>query len=165
MVERRRAIQKSVKYEGVFDSKELFRLITDWELSKGFDLDEKKVEEYFRNGKKTVNWVSEAPNKITDYVNTLMSVFVGYTDLKDKTIEVNGKRRNLKEGKVSINITGWIETDYEKKWEGSAWKWFIRMLAEKFLLRERIEEGESEIKRQVNELYDLISKFFNIHKY
>jgi len=162
MVERRKVLQKSVKYEGVFDSKELFRLITDYQISKGFDLDEKKVEEYNRNGKKTVNWISEAPYKISDYVETKMQMFVGYTNLKDKVIELDGKKKNMKEGNVTISITRWIETDYEKKWEGSAWKWFFRIFAEKVLIKARLEEGQESITKNVNELYSLISKFFNV---
>lgn len=155
---------RKIVYEGYFSAKEVYRTIQEFLLEKGYDIDEKRNEEYVRPQGKQTLWISENPLKINDYVQYVINIVLIKENLKDKTIEIEGKKRNTQHGKITITIRGFLETDYERRWENKAWRWYLRIMVDKYFLKTKLHDEAEQLKDHLEGLGKMLKDYFNMQK-
>ena len=166
MPERRYVVRPLVvSYEGYFSARELYRLITDWFVTKNYDVLEKRADEFVRDEKKQIIWQVENDRRINDYIKHIIGVTMTATDVRDVTVEVDGRKRKLQHGHVQVRFIAFVDSDLEGKWEQYAWRWYIRIVTEKFLLKREFDEHIAEVTKNTKELRDLVKSYLNVHKH
>jgi len=157
--------QLKLTYEGLFDLNGLWRLIDSWFYEKGYDRwEHKNFEQILPTGKdieiELLPW-----KKTTEYFKNTIRIRIKMTNVKDVEIEKKGAKLKLNKGKVMFVFDGYLESDYEHKWEGKAIFFFLRTIFDKYFLRPTTDFYE---KWLVNDLYDIhgrIQRFLNLYRY
>ena len=62
-------------------------------------------------------------------------------------------------------MDGYIEYDYEHRWELTPMLQFFRMIYNKFLYKYYTERFEQRITHDMHKLYDDLEKFFNMYRH
>ena len=154
-----------VGYEGIFNIKEIYKIIDDWVKDYDYDKVEKVSTEYVRPEGKYVELILEPEKKVSDFVKNIIKVKIIARNLKDVEIEQDGMKKSMQEGNMLITFTGVLETDYEGKWEQKASIFFLRVLVDKYIYKFYTDKFESGLARDVNELSTQVKSFLNLYKY
>src|SRR3989338_9217633 len=93
-------------YTGVFDTKQLFRLINQWHMERGFQKrDFKTFEQSLADGKyiehELAHW-----EKVSDYIRLMYKMRMLFSGLKRVEIMQDGKKDSMDQGKVLIYMDG-----------------------------------------------------------
>ena len=77
---------------------------------------------------------------------------------------VQGKRKRLDHGRILIYLDGFVEYDYESRWQHRPWFQFIRTLYVKFFYKRYSIHMEKMISDDCHQLYDMFERFFNMYR-
>ena len=154
-----------LSYEGLFDVHELYMMIDKWLKEKGFDKREmRNVEQVSPNGK-YVELELQPWKKITDYAKHIIRMDIKILGIKDVEVRKDGHKVKLQKAKVSIIFDGYLETDWEHRWEQQPMYIFIRTLFDKFVYNTYSSKFEAQLVESVNDLRAQIKSFLNLYKY
>ena len=166
MAERRLVIDHmKVSYEGLFDLHEFYSLINQWLKDKGFDLREQRNQEHVRPGGKYIELELLPWKKITDYARHVIRINIRIRNLKDVVVEQDNIRANLNRGKISVVMDGYLDTDYEDRWENKPFYFFMRTLFDKFIYRTYSTQFEELLVENMMQLHQTIKAFLNLYRY
>lgn len=166
MSERRLVIDHmTLSYEGLFDLHELYSLINQWLKDKGFDLREQRNQEQVRPNGKSIEVEMLPWKKITDYARHVIRVNIKVLNMKDAVVEEDNKRVKLNKGTIRIVMDGYLDTDYEDRWESKPFYFFIRTLFDKFVYRTYSTQYEELLVENCLQLHSTIKAFLNLYQY
>ncbi len=155
-----------IQYEGVFSVAELFRLIDEWLLDKGYYRIEPKHVESAKPEGKFVELELTPSKQLTDYAKALLRIKIQMNNIKDATLETpEGKKQKLNQGSVLVTVSGVLETDYQERWESKPLFLFIRTLYDKYIFKSLTGGFEGTIKNDVEHFKRTVSGFLNLHRY
>lgn len=153
MVEVDRVYESKFKFEGTFDFKETYNFVYKWLNDYGYILIQEKnyVEKIKPEGKEVeITW--EAKKKVSDYFRLFLRLNWLITGMTNVEIERNGVKIKTNKGRIEIKITGFLEKDYEHRWEVTSISKFLRGIYDRYIIRSRIESYEDKIREEVDEL-------------
>jgi len=166
MAERLIVVDKDrLEYDGLFDVKEVHKVLQDWATDKGYWLVEKIHSETTRPEGKTIDLVLEPFKKISDYVKLIVKIRVQFSNVKDVVVERDDKKVKVQEGKVSMLMTGIIETDYEHKWESKPIWYTLRVILDKYILSPFMSAHERQVRNDCESLKNNVKGFLNLSKF
>jgi hypothetical protein len=163
MVEKDNVIKEKIKHGGLGDLKAAYKYAYGWLENEGYTVIEDEYSEKASGDSKdiTIKWT--AARKITDYFKILLKLKWKVLGLKDVDVEIDGKKRSMnKYAEIEIEIVGILEKDYSSKWEGSAFNKFIRDIYNKFIIPQRIDQKEDQVKKEVQTFKEEMKAFFDI---
>lgn len=76
---------------------------------------------------------------------------------------LNDKKEKMSTGNILIYIDGYLEHDYEHRWEETPLLFFFRTIYDKFVYHGYTERFEQKIVHTSHILYDRLEKFFNFY--
>lgn len=166
MGEKRPIIDKErITYEGLFSLKEVMGVIKSWISDKGYFPLEKKHTESIKTEGKHVE-IELAPfKKVTDYAKNAVIIKILCTDLKEVTVEIDGKKKKLNQGKLQIILDAFLETDYEGRWEQKAIFYVLRTIFEKYVYTPFLSGFETNLRADVDVLRTNIKGYLNLFQY
>lgn len=154
-----------LKYEGLFDVTQLYTMINEWFREKGYDKKERKnVESVLPTGK-YIELEIEPWKKITDYAKFVIKLRIVMNDVKEVEVVRDGSKVKLNQGSVQIVFDGFLETDYEGRWEQKPTFFFLRTLFDKFVFKPYTERFKEKLIDEVNQLYSNVKGFLNLYRY
>lgn len=155
-----------VRQKGIFDMNELYKTMFRWFSQHNYDFQEKEyIDKVQPDGGRVLELGWWSYRKISDYVRFRIKVKFLVVGLKDIEIEVDGMKRKTNSGDCEIRFTAWIETDYEGKWEANPITKFFREFYNKYIMRSRIEDYETELHEELYELMGEVKAFLNLYKF
>ena len=154
-----------LSYEGIFNVTELYKLIDNWLREKGYDKKEKRMAEKVAKDGKFIEWEMEPWKKITDYARIVIKLRTIMTDIKEVDIEVDGSKVKMNQGKADFIFDGFLETDYENRWESKPLYYFLRTLFDKYIFKPYTSGYYSNVIDDVNDLHTRIKSFLNLYRY
>lgn len=163
MVEKDNLFETKVKYKGVFDFKETYRVVYQWLVDEGYDLNEKSYKETAKPGNAKeveIEWL--AYRKISDYFRFVIKVnwlILGMTEVE---VEIDGVKQKMNKASVEIKVSTVLEKDYENRWENRPFFKFLRTLYDRYLIPSRIEMYEGKLLGEMDELIAQIKAFLSI---
>ena len=165
MVEKYIVVDKlRLAYEGLFSVSELYKLIDGWFRTKSYDKAELKNVEKVKPEGKFIEIELFPWRKLTDYAISRIRIRMIMTDVKEVMVEREGAKVKLNQGSIQIVFDGYLETDYENRWEQKPIFFFLRTLIDKFIHRGEIDKYEEALAEEVNELQNEIKSFLNLYK-
>jgi len=166
MAERRLIVDHlKLTYEGLFDVTELYQVIDTWLRERGFDKRDVRQREHATKDAKYIEMELQPWKKITDYARHVIKMELKMSGIKDVEVEMNSHKTRLNRGKVSIIFDGYLDTDYEHKWEQKPMLFVLRTIFDKWIYKSYMSNWESELVESVNQLYSTIKGFLNLYSY
>ena len=80
-------------------------------------------------------------------------------------VEHDGKRYKMQNGRVTITFDGYLDTDYEDRWEQKPFYFFLRTIFDKWIYRTYSTEYEELLIENVTQLQQAIKSFLNLYRY
>lgn len=156
--------KETIKYEGLFSVKGLYKLIEDWEDSKGYFPVENFIEESVEKEGKVITARLEPFKKFTDYAKAIIKIDLMISDCKEVEVKKDGKTQKLNKGKVVIEIMSILETDYEHKWEMKPLLYVLRTVFEKYIYMPFLSGFKNALREDTDHLKEEIKAFLNLYR-
>ncbi len=152
-------------YSGVMDLKEFFKLLSNWFNERGFHKKEDKNEEQNLPGGKFIEYEISPWKKITNYNKYIFKIRALFENLKKVEVMKDNKKVKVDQGRVLIYFDGFLEHDYESRWDDRPLLLFIRSLYDKFVHKVYTERFEHRLTHDMHKLYNEIEKLFNTYRH
>ena len=166
MAERNLIIENiSISYSGLFDVQELYKIIDDWLKEKGYDKVIIKHKEYMTEKGKNIEILMEPYKKVTDYIKNFIKMWIGINNVETVIVKKDKTNVKINKGDVMIVLDGWLETDYENRWEQKPIFFFLRTLIDKYINKSEIDQYGVDLIEEINDLHDEIKSFLGLYKY
>ncbi len=154
---------EKIDYSGPHNTSDLFRMIEQFLFERGFDKKQDKDFEQNTEHGKCIEWQISPWKKITDYVRYIIKIRVLGYDLVKSDAVISDKKTKVDSGRLIIVIDGFVEYDYDSKWDGKPFLSFLRTVYDYFIFKAYTERFEHRLVHDVNHLYHQIEKFFNLY--
>ncbi|MFT4305209.1 MAG: hypothetical protein ACMXX8_03875, partial [Candidatus Woesearchaeota archaeon] len=132
---------------------------------KGYTKHELRANEQVSANGRSVYLNKEPYKKISDYLKFTIRCEIECNDVKDVEVERDGKKIKLNQGECNVIITGFLVSDYEKKWEKNPVFYFIRGIFDKYVWRDHMYKGESGLVDECVHLHSQVKAFLNLYRY
>lgn len=157
---------KVLKYEGVFSAKGIYDVIHSWASDKGYwPVEQMHAESLKPEGKFIEMIFYPCFKKLTDYAKAVLKIHIQMSEVQDVVLEQEGRKVKLKDGKVKITIQGFIETDYEARWEVKPLLYVIRTIFEKYVLTPFMHNFERTLREDMGVLEAQLKSYLNLSKF
>lgn len=155
---------RSLSYEGVFNIKELYRIIDTWFKDRGYEKQEiKNWEDVSENEKQIV--IEIIPyKKISDYARIDIRIFMIFSKLSEIDVEKDSVKYKMNKGRAEFYFDSYVVTDYENKWETKPIVFFVKNVIDKFVYRMYTSSYDGEAIRDCTEIENEIRAFMNMHR-
>jgi hypothetical protein len=111
-----------LRFRGVYDMKGLMRLIYKWYSSSQYTYHETKYkdkqETVFGN---EIEIEMEGNKKVTEYLRYYVKITTHQWESKDIVVKVGEKEVSMMQGRVEVQITAWIVTDWQDQFKKGTW--------------------------------------------
>ncbi len=159
----------SVKYEEVYDMKELYKLIRDWLIAEGFASDKKDeyMEEFYleKHGQTSgreiwVWWRTNREPHGSKYFKYFLNVDYHVLGMKDVEIMYKGQKVKAQKGEVEVMLNAYIELLPGKELKGP-----LKMFSDLFkkrIYRKEIKEHEDKYREDIYRLQGHVKQFLEL---
>ncbi len=166
MSEKRLVIdQLGLNYSGVFSVSALYKKFIDWFHERGYEMFEKKNTEEITPTGRNIELELRPYKRVTSYAKNEIRIKVFITNVKEVVIDKDGTKNRLNQGDIEILFDGYVETDYENRWENKPYFYFFRALIDKYVWRIYTDKFETMIVTDVHHLHTKIKAFLNLYRY
>jgi len=160
MVELDILFKQKVKHLGVFDFKELYRILMEWVIEKGYDLNEKSYKEVVGpGGAREIEIEWDAIRKVSDYFRNQLKVKWHLIGITKVDVEIDGVKQKLDKGQFEIEVVAVLQKDYEERWSNKPILKFLRTFYDKYLIKERVEQFEGKLVGELDEFVGQCKSF------
>ena len=165
MGEYQKLVVQKLSYEGLFNYKELFRIMDFWLRDKFYDKFEYRNEEYNTDKGKEIVTEFKPWKKVTDYYKIIIKIEFHLLDIHKVEVERNGKKVMMDEGKCEVKLTGYLIPDYEHWWIKKPMHYFLRDMFERFVYWYITRKYQGMVIDHVADLYHHLSTYLNVTPY
>ncbi|RJQ19326.1 hypothetical protein C4580_05310 [Candidatus Woesearchaeota archaeon] len=157
--------RETLTYEGLFNAKDFSKMVFGWLKDHRYIPVEKRHSENLRPEGKYYVLEFEPFLKLSDYAKSIIKLHVEFQQVKDVTVERDGKKQKLQEGKILIQTMGILETDYEHRWETKPVYYFVRTIWEKYVYAPFISGHQKRVKSDVMSLKSHLKSYLNLETF
>ena len=163
MVEKDQIIKEKLDHSGIFDFSELYGFMHHWLDDSMYGVNEDKYGEKVSGASRDISFEWKATKEITDYFKIENSIKVDVLGLTEVEVEIDGKRKKMNKGKLSIEIKGVLVKDPGNYWdETKPILKFLREIYDKYIIPARIDAMEDRVESDVRAFKDEIKAFLEL---
>ena len=110
----------TLRYEGLFDFDGLYAAVIDWSKNYGYHWHEKTYKHKVpspKGAEQELDWV--ITKNVTEYINYTIQFTVHIWDLREVSVDVNGKKKMMSNARMYIVMNGVVNYDWQKKFKGN----------------------------------------------
>jgi len=152
-----------ITYSGPFELKELHKLIKSYMDTYHYTFYEKNHFEKRDENGKYIEILFEPYKTVSDYVKMVIEIRFWLNNVKDISVDVNGKKRTYQQGDVKIQFKAIIYKDYMSTWEVNPFMMFLRSMIDKYIYRSHFSSFREELSDDVMSLKNQIKSFLNLY--
>ena len=160
MVEKDKLFASKIKHKGIFDFTSTYKVLYEWLVDEGYDVNEKAYKENIGAGgakEIEIEWI--ALRKISDYFRFVLKIQFHVLGMTDVEVEIDGVKQKMNKGQFELKVTSTLEKDYENRWENKAGFKFLRTLYDRYLISGRIEDYEGKLLAEMDEFIAQVKAF------
>ena len=163
MVEEDRLFKTKVKHKGVFDFKETYRVLYEWLVDQGYNLNEKSYKENLGpGGSREIEIEWNAFRNISDYFRFLFKIKWHIMGMTEMEAVIEGEKQKVNKGQFEIEISTILVKDYESRWENRPFFKFLRTMYDRYLIPSRIEQYEGKLLGEMDEFVTQLKSFLSL---
>ena len=155
----------TLSYEGLFSATEFYMMIDRFFRDHMYDKRETQNLEKVEPQGKYIELELQPYRKMSDYIRFVIRMRLRMFNVTEVEIEKDGHKVKLNKGRVNMVFDGFLETDYEGRWEGKPSYVFIRTVFDKFIYKMYTQKFEAQLTEDVNTLYNQLKAFLNLYRY
>jgi hypothetical protein len=152
-------------YEGLFNVNDFYLTLDKWLREKGYDKFEKRNSEQVYKDGRQIEMEMEPWKKITDYARITINMTLWMTNLKEVMVKKDKYNVKMTQGKITLRMIAYLDTDYENMWEGKPYYFFIRSVIDKWVYRVDVRKYESACADDAFHLYNTLKSFLNLYRF
>ena len=162
MVEKQQVIKEEVESSGLFDFQSFYKFAHNWLKTKEYGVNEDKYEEKLSGNKRDlkVEWL--ASKNLNDYFRYENKIKIKVSGMTDVEAEIDGKKTKTNQGKITLEIIGFLVKDRKNKWEESPLWRFARDTYNKYVIPQKIEQVSKELMTDVIDSKDEMKTFLEL---
>ncbi len=145
MADKDLVIRERLDHNGVFDFAAFYSFAHNWFREEGYIVTEDRYNESVTGNTRNITIEWKATKKITDYFKIEHALKMEIKNLTDVEVEIDGKKKKMNKGNISLDHKGSLIKDAESKWESSALNKFMRDVYNKYVIPGRIDAMESKV--------------------
>lgn len=129
-----------IRYKGLFDLDELYRIIFNWLVSKGFEVHEHKYKSIVlpaEGRERSFDW--NAYKKGNEFVMVWIFIHFQIQDVYKIEVVQNGEKKTLTKGRVFIRVAYDIEMDFSERYAYSKFHKTILNFIVNFMWAKKVE--------------------------
>lgn len=151
---------QGVRYQGVFDLNELYKIIHDWLTARGYQVQESKYKSIaLSDGGKERSFDWNAHRKANEFVMLHLNIHFQVQDLHTIVVERNDEKKNLTKGRLFIRVTQDLEYDFSERFAYSKFHKILLNFLGDFMWSKKIETyWEDKQRFKAYELVNLIKE-------
>lgn len=146
MADKDLVLKEKLEHSGLFDFRSLYSFAHSWFKDERYGVDEEKYSEKIVGNKRNIDIEWKVTKSISDYFKLEHRVKFLITDLTDVEVEIDGEKKKMNTGKISIEIKGTLIRDPNSKWEATPFYRFIREIYNKYVIPSRIDATKDLVK-------------------
>jgi len=152
MAEKDTVFSSNIKYKGVFSFSDFYNFCYSWLTEEtGLEVSEGKYEEKLSGDTKNIDIEWSGSKKVTDYFKFEVKIGIKVLGLEKVEISENGKKIQTNKGSISLKVKGDLVKDYDGKFEGNAFRKFLRGVYEKWVISSRVDQYQDKLAGACNE--------------
>ena len=152
-------------YEGLFNSSELYTVLSNWFYDKGWDWYEKMNEEIIDESGKHLHMVLEPWKSSSDYYKLIIRITLNFIDMKTVEVKHDKETLSLNKGVIRMSMNGYVLSDRNKLWDEKPFYWFLSFILERYFFRNHFGKFETWLKSDVEDIHNHIKGYLNSFKY
>jgi len=163
MSEKDQIIKEKLDHAGIFNFAELYTYMHVWLDDNLYGVNEEKYSEKLSGAAREISFSWKATKQISDYFKIEHTIKVGVKGLTEVEVEIDGKKKKMNRGKISIDISGVLIKDPKSAWdESSALYKFLREVYDKYVIPQRISDIEDKIVGDVRAFKEEIKAYLEL---
>jgi len=152
-----------LEYQGVFSVRDLFRMFTRWCKERAYEKGGDYISEQNTENGKYIEYFYYPWKKDTSEVRFFMKIRLLIYDLKKVDMMVDEEKKRLDHGKVILYLDGFLEFDYDVRWQHQPLWIFLRTIFNKYVFSRYHSSFEKIIIDDTHDLYEHFERFFNMY--
>ena len=162
MVEKKEIAKEKAESSGLFDFQAFYSFAHSWLKEKSYGVNEDKYSEKLSGNKRDVIVEWTASKDINDYFRFEEKIKMEVLGLTDVEAEIDGEKKKMNQGKISLEIKGIVIRDRKNKWEKSSFLRFVREIYDKHVIPSKIDEMNKTLIRDVIEFKEEMKSFLEL---
>ncbi|HZX44792.1 MAG TPA: hypothetical protein VFF28_03860 [Candidatus Nanoarchaeia archaeon] len=154
-----------LSYTGTMQVKELFKIINRWSFERQLQKKEDRDHEYNEPDGKHIEYEISHWKKISDYIKYIFKVRAIFKGIKKVEITMGKRKIKADHGTVTFFFDGFVEYDYEHRWDERPMFVFLRSIYDKFIYRPYSDRFDDRLVKEVNDLKNELETFLNMYRY
>lgn len=162
MAERELIVKEKVEIGGIYDFGAAYGYAYSWLKNNNYGVNEDKYSEKISGNTKEVDVEWRCSKKISDYFKYEIFVRWEIKNMTDVEVEIDGKKKKMNKGKLTIELKATLVRDYLSKWEGSATLKFFRDIYNKYVIPQRANNMEDQLSDEVRAFKEEMKAFLEL---
>lgn len=163
MAEQEEIFVSQIKSTGMFSFKDYYKFCYAWLTEETeLDLAEKKYKEKLAGDTKTIQVKWEGEKKVTDYFKYIIKVEFFLTNMKKVEVQKGNAKLVMDKGAIKTIVKGTLARDYDGKFEGSAFRKFMRSIYDKWVIPSRIDQMEDKLAGKCDEFLNQAKAYLDL---
>lgn len=158
------AADKSTKYQGILDLKNLKNVINRWSKDNEYGIKTASSEEKIYHDGKEILYKASLGKEPADWIKIGMSLTLDFRKMEEVDIEMDEKKLTMWKGECNISVKTIIETDGENRFSGNVMS-ILRILTDKLINKDDIKQATDFAKKDTESLHSEIKSFLNLERW
>ena len=162
MAEKEPIIKEKLNHSGIFDFKAFYGFAHSWLKDEGFGVIEEKYSEKVSGNSRDILTVWSINKRLSDYFEIKGEIETEIKGLTDVEVEIDGERKRMNKGNISMEFKAMLIMDPEGKWDINAFYKFLRDVYNKYIIPSRVDNMREIIKNNIISLKEEIKAFLEL---
>lgn len=151
-----------IRYKGVWDMQDLYQSMVDWFRERKY-----KFHELIYKHKHPSpfgierQYIWRAERKESEYLLFVVNIYFHTYDAHDTEVVMNdGSKQTFTKGRIWMEFRGYMEYDWEKRWEKTAFYTKLRNFYNKYVIKKKMEQiwWDQLWYREIHQLHALVKE-------
>lgn len=163
MADKEQVIKEKLVNTGIFNYPAVYSYMYDWfKIQEGYGVTEERYSEKVSGNSRAIEAKWVIAKKISDYFRMDFTLEFDVKDLTDVEVEVDGVKKKMNKGKITIELKGYLTKDVESKWDVSPMYRFMRDFYNKYIVPNRVENMQDKIIADTKKFLADVKMFLDI---
>jgi hypothetical protein len=160
MAEKELLYKSKARHIGLFDFKETYRVLYEWLVHEGYEVDETAYKEIIgAGGAKEVDIFWEASRELSSYFKSLITVRFHPIGMTAVEVKIDNVDQKMNKGDLTIEFSCSLIRDYKNRFESNNFSAMLRRFYDKYLVKERTEQHQSKVISEMEALVEYVKSF------
>lgn len=162
MAEKEQVVKEKIEYQGILDFPSFYQFAHYWLKDEGYGVDEDKYAEKSSGDSRDIDIEWKATKYLSDYFKIEFKIKFEIRGLTEVEVEIDGKKKAMNKGKVTLEITGTLIMDPDSKWDTSPFSRFSRDLYNKYIIPSRVYDAKGRVNDKLQDFKEELKSFLDL---